>query len=73
MANNDFIINLHKDFNFPLDTLRDYLYENINIVVSDFIKITNGCENEVYDIGQYMVKIRRKGEVPYSCIKWAVI
>ena len=35
-------------------------------------KITNGIENEVYDIGQHIVKIRRNGDVPFECVKWAV-
>ena len=72
MANDDYTINLHKQFNFPLDILRDYIYQHTNIKVHDFKKITDGIECEVYDIGQYMAKIRRKGEVPFDCIKWAV-
>ena len=72
MAIDDYTVNLHKQFNFPLDILRNYIYEHTNIKVHDFKKITNGIECEVYDIGRYMAKIRRKGEVPFDCIKWAV-
>ena len=70
MAADDYTINLHKQFNFPLDILRNYIYEHTNIKVCEFKKITNGIECEVYDIGEYMAKIKRKGEVPFDCIKW---
>lgn len=72
MAANEYAINLHKQFNFPFGILRGYIYEHTNIKVHDFKKIINGIECEVYDIGEYMAKIRRKGEVPFDCIKWAV-
>jgi hypothetical protein len=68
----DYTINLHKQFNFPLGILREYIYKHTNIKVCGFKKITDGIECEVYDIGEYMVKIRRKGEVPFDCIKWVV-
>ena len=70
MAADDYTVNLHKQFNFPLDILRDYIYEHTNLKVRDFKKITDGIECEVYDIGQHMAKIRRMGEVPFDCIKW---
>ena len=72
MANSDFISNLHKGFNFPLDTLREFIQANTNIEISDFIKITMGYESEVYEMGQYMVKICRDGDVSYPCVMWAV-
>ena len=72
MAADDYVLNLHKQFNFPLEILSDYIYKHTNIKIYDFKKIANGIECEVYDIGQYMAKIRRKGEVPFDCIKWAV-
>jgi hypothetical protein len=72
VANNDFILNLHKNFNFPLDILKNYIEQNTNINVSDFVKVTEGYDNEVYDIGMHMVKIRRESEVPFTCIEWAV-
>jgi hypothetical protein len=50
--------------------LREYIYRHANIKVCDFRKITNGIECEVYDIGQHMAKLRRRGEVPFECIKW---
>jgi aminoglycoside phosphotransferase (APT) family kinase protein len=31
MAKDDYTINLHKEFNFPLDILRDYIYTHTNI------------------------------------------
>ena len=70
MAADDYTINLHKQFNFPLDILREYIYAHTNIKVNGFKKITDGIENEVYDVGRHMVKIRRRGEVPFACIKW---
>ena len=72
MANDDFITNLHKGFNFPLDELREFIQANTDIKVSDFIKITKGYESEVYEMGRYMVKICRDGDVSYPCIEWAV-
>ncbi|MCL2285081.1 MAG: aminoglycoside phosphotransferase family protein, partial [Firmicutes bacterium] len=72
MANEEFIQKLHKGFNFPLDTLRDYIKANTGLDVSGFTKITKGYDSEVYDIGRHMVKIRREGEVAYCCIEWAV-
>ena len=79
MGSNENILDIHREYNFPLDILREYIYENANIAVSDFKKITDGVDNEVYeigsevyDIGRYMVKIRRDGDVPFSCVKWAV-
>ena len=68
----DYTVNLHKQFNFPLDILRNYIYERTGIKFRGFKKITDGIECEVYNIGRYIVKIRRKGEVPFDCIKWAV-
>ena len=68
----NFVLNLHNGYSFPLDMLRNYIHKNTNIIITDFKKITDGYDNEVYDTGLYMVKIRRGGEVPYSCIKWAV-
>lgn len=68
----NFVLNLHNEYNFPFDLLCDYIQKNTNIIVTDFKKITDGYDSEVYDTGQYMVKIHRGGEVPYSCIKWAV-
>jgi hypothetical protein len=70
MATDAYTINLHKQFNFPLDILREYIHIHTDIYVRGFKKITDGIECEVYDIGQYMAKIRRKGEVPFQCIKW---
>ena len=40
--------------------------------ICDFKKLTNGIESEVYDIGHHIVKIRRNGDVPFECVKWAV-
>ena len=72
MAIDDYTLNLHEQFNFPLAILRDYIYQHTNIKVCDFKKITDGIECEVYDIENHIVKIRRNGEVPFNCIKWAV-
>jgi len=72
VGNQDFISNLHKGFNFPLDILREYIEKNTSIKVSDFVKITDGYDSEVYDIGLFMVKIRQDGDVPYACIRWVV-
>ena len=72
MSADNYTLNLHKQFNFPLDILRNYIYEYINIKVCGFEKITDGIECEVYSTGKYIIKIRRKGEVPFACIKWAV-
>ncbi|MCL2197626.1 MAG: hypothetical protein FWB80_01765 [Defluviitaleaceae bacterium] len=72
MANQDFISNLHEGFNFPLDLLREYIEKNVGVKAADFKKITKGYDSEVYDIGEFFVKIRREGDVTYECIKWAV-
>lgn len=72
MANINFINNLHKGFNFPLDVLKNYIQNNTDIEISDFTKITKGYESEVYEMGRYMIKICRDGDVSYSCVKWAV-
>jgi hypothetical protein len=72
MANKNFIEKLHDGFNFPIDVLREYIEENTGIKFAGFTKITEGYSNEVYDIGEFMVKVRRESEVPFSCIKWAV-
>jgi len=72
MTKSNFVANLHEGFDFPLDVLRDYIQQHTNITVSDFNKVVDGYQSEVYDTGQYMVKLLRDGEVPYSCVKWAV-
>lgn len=72
MANLEFISRLHEGFNFPLRKLRAYIEKNVGITVADFRKVTAGYDSEVYDIGEFFVKIRREGEVPHGCIKWAV-
>jgi len=72
MERDDHILNIHKEYNFPLDILRDYIYENTKITVSHFKKIIDGVDSEIYDIGDYMVKIRRKTPNHFSCVKWAV-
>jgi len=42
MAKDDYTINLHKEFNFPLNILRDYIYTQTNIKVCGCWKITDG-------------------------------
>jgi len=46
------------------------MFKHTYIKVHGVKKIIGGIENEVYDVGQHMVKIRRRGEVPFACIKW---
>ena len=41
-AKDNYTVNLHKQFNFPLDILREYIYERMNIKVCSFEKITDG-------------------------------
>ncbi|MCL2773711.1 MAG: aminoglycoside phosphotransferase family protein [Oscillospiraceae bacterium] len=71
MDRSEQIKNIQKEYNFPLDMLKDYICENTNIKVAEFKKITNGIDSEIYDIGQYIVKIRRKTPNHFSCVKWA--
>jgi len=66
------IKNVHKEYNFPLDILRSYIYKNTNIKVAELKKITKGIDCEIYDIGQYMVKIRRQTPNHFSCVKWVM-
>jgi len=72
MAKTDVITKLHEEYNFPLDILREYIYENMKITVTEFKKITDGIDSEVYDIGQHFVNIRRQTPNHFSCVKWAI-
>ena len=72
MNREDYEFRLHQEFNFPLDVLREYICRKTDISVSNFIKIVDGVDSEVYDIGKYIAKIGRNCEISYSCIQWAM-